>query len=108
MTPVPVLLEFVDHDGKGGRPSVVVVGTVRCRSKQHPPPLSASLRLPVRNRCLHLIKCTEVPAGVHNMMLGPPREPRPYHWGNPAAPPGPEPNDAELRRLWRTGSMRAA
>ena len=61
-----------------------------------------------RNRCLHLIRCTEVPAGVRNLMLGPPRELRPYQWGNNAAPQGAEPGDAELRRLWRTGSWRLA
>ena len=67
-------------------------------------PVSAHCLSAARNRCLHLIKCTEVPAGVHNQMLGPPREPRPYQWGGGGAEPG----EAERRRLWRTGSMRAA
>jgi len=59
------------------------------------------LHPPDRSRRSHVIRCTEAPAGIHVMMLGPPRDLRPHQWA------GAEPSDAELRRLWRTGSHRA-
>lgn len=102
LTPVPLLLEFVDISRHF--PSMSVRGVLL---RDVGPAFTSDLLFMTRNRCLHLLRVTEVPSGVHAMMLGPVRDLRPRNWGNgPAASSwGYAP---EEWRLWRTGSWRPA